>query len=304
MRGFQFFTIMLDLSEEGEENIDNIVKLVYQYLNMLKREKPARWVFDEVNNLGKINFNFKDKEKPMSLVSSVAADLHIFAFEHILTANYYQSKFEPQLIESLNDYLTPEKMKLTVVSKKYEGATNGVEKWYGTQYKVDELSAAQIAELNAIGTSDSFHLPPKNEYVPEDLSLIEHDAARLTAHPRIVLSTPLVRLWYKEDTKFLLPKAVLKLELRNPLVYFDPVHVNMANLFEHLLVDALNEHLYSAELAGLKYQVNTTTYGMSLAFSGFSDKLHVLIETVLAKMADFQIDAQRFAILKDSVSWP
>jgi insulysin len=93
---------------------------------------------------------------------------------------------------------------------------------------------------------------------------------------------------------------VIKLELRNPLVYFDPINVNMANMFEHLLSDSLNEHLYAAELAGLKYNISTTNYGMSTSFSGFSDKINVLLETVYEKMASFKVDPQRFAIIKES----
>jgi insulysin len=290
------------LSDEGEEKVDDIVKLVYQYLNLLKNQKPAQWVFDEVANLGKISFTFKDKEKPISLVSSLSADLHVYSFEHMLAAQYYATKFDQQLIESLSGYLVPEKMKLTVVSKKFEGKTDKTEKWYGTEYSENQVAQEQIERLKSAGLNESFRLPPKNEYVPENLNLIQHDASRLTPQPRVIHSTPLTRLWYKEDTKFLLPKAVIKLELRNPLVYFDPVHVNMANMFEYLLGDALNEHLYSAELAGLKYNISTTNYGMTTSFSGFSDKINVLLETVYDKMASFRVDPQRFHIIKESVS--
>jgi insulysin len=282
--------------------VDDIVKLVFQYLNLLKSQKPASWVFDEVANLGKISFTFKDKEKPISLVSSLSADLHIYSFENILAAQYYSTKFDQQLIESLSGHLAPEKMKLTVVSKKYEGKTDKTERWYGTEYTESQIAQERIEALKAAGLNESFRLPPKNEYVPENLNLIQHEAARLTAQPRVILSTPLTRLWYKEDTKFLLPKAVIKLELRNPLVYFDPIHVNMTNMFENLLLDSLNEHLYSAELAGLKYNISTTNYGMTASFSGFSDKIHVLLETVFEKMASFRVDPQRFNIIKESVS--
>ncbi len=300
-RGFQFFHVVLDLSEEGEENLNEIVKLVYQYLNMLKSEKPAKWVYDEVNNLGKISFTFKDKEKPISFVSSLSADLHVHSFEHILTAHYYLTKFDAQLIESLYDYLQPEKMKLTAVSKKFEGKTDSKENWYGTEYKEVPINETQLNELKSSDLSEAFRLPPKNEYVPENLNLVTHE--KPTQFPRILQSTPLTRLWYKEDTKFLLPKAVVKLELRNPLVYFDPIHVNMANMFENLLLDSLNEHLYSAELAGLRYQVSTTNYGMNVSFSGFSDKINVLVDTVFEKITNFKIDPQRFNIIKDSVSY-
>lgn len=66
--------------------------------------------FNELNNLGKISFNFKDKEKPINFVSSIVADMHLpIKWENILTANYYLNRFEPVLIESLYDYLVPDK---------------------------------------------------------------------------------------------------------------------------------------------------------------------------------------------------
>ncbi len=54
-RGFQFLTITLsDISEEGLENIENILTLVFQYLNMLRQEKPQKWIFDEMNDLRRL----------------------------------------------------------------------------------------------------------------------------------------------------------------------------------------------------------------------------------------------------------
>jgi len=72
----------------------------------------------------------------------------------------------------------------------------------------------------------------------------------------------------------------------------------MANLYVDLLKDSLNEYSYMAELAGLKYTVSATNYGLNLSVSGFSDKMDVLLETVVERMATLKIDPQRFAILK------
>ena len=98
----------------------------------------------------------------------------------------------------------------------------------------------------------------------------------------------------------MLPKTVVKFELRNPLVYLDPLNVNMANLYVELLKDSLTEYSYMAELAGLKYSISATNYGLNLSLSGFSDKMHVLLETVVERMASLKIDPQRFNILKES----
>jgi insulysin len=130
--------------------------------------------------------------------------------------------------------------------------------------------------------------------------LVKHATNVANDYPRIISSTPISRLWYKEDTKFLLPKAVFKMELRNPLVYLEPVNVNMTNLFVELLKDSLTEYAYMAELAGLKYSVNASNYGLNVSISGFSDKMDVLLETVLERMATLQCDPQRFSILKES----
>lgn len=302
-RGFQFFNVTVDLSEEGGENIEKVIELVYQYINMVKSQEPSKRVFNEFNDLGKITFTFKDKENPISYVSSLAADLHIFTMEHILSGNYYLTKYDPNLIQSLFDYLSPDKMRVTAISKKYEGKTENIEKWYGTEYKIEKLSTQFLNKIKSYGSNDAFHLPSVNEFIPENLNLVSHalKADEFPRFPRVVYTSPISRLWYKEDIKFLLPKAVVKLELRNPQVYYNPINVNMTNMFVDLLLDSLNEILYPAELAGLKYNINTTSYGLNMAVSGFSDKIDRLIETLFDYMINFKVNPDRFKVLKERV---
>lgn len=54
INGFKFFFIYLnEMTEKGIENVEEILKLVFQYFNMLKKDKPPKWLFDEINDLGK-----------------------------------------------------------------------------------------------------------------------------------------------------------------------------------------------------------------------------------------------------------
>lgn len=198
--------------------------------------------------------------------------------------------------------MTPEKMKVAVISKKYEGKTDQTEKWYGTEYKLDNLSSEQLEAMKTCGLNESFRIPEKNSFIPSDLSLLNHgNAEELPKHPRIIHSSSLARLWYKEDTKFLLPKSYLRFEIRNPIVYFDPVNLNMTNMFAELFRDSINEFSYSADLAGLRYGLSPNNYGLNVSFSGFNDKMNVLLETLFEKMSTFKVDPQRFHILKESV---
>lgn len=48
----------------------------------------------------------------------------------------------------------------------------------------------------------------------------------------------------------------------SPLAYLDPISCNMTYMFVQLFKDALNEYAYAAELAGMKWELSNTKYGM------------------------------------------
>jgi secreted Zn-dependent insulinase-like peptidase len=48
--------------------------------------------------------------------------------------------------------------------------------------------------------------------------------------------------------------------------------------------------------AGLQYALDSTAQGFQLTASGFSHKLPELVHTVLAKLADLRIAADRFEV--------
>jgi insulysin len=192
----------VDLSEEGGERVQEILKLIFEYLNMQKNHEIEKWVYDEVNSLGKIKFAFKDKEKPISYVSSLTSDMHVYEMDDLLSANYYLSKFDPEAIKNLYNYMTPEKMKVAVISKKFEGKCDKTEKWYGTEYSENKLTEDQLNELRSSGLNENFHLPPINQFIPNDLSLIKYgNPEDLPKFPRLIHSCPLTRLWYVYSIK-------------------------------------------------------------------------------------------------------
>ena len=45
---------------------------------MLKEKGPQQYVFDEVNDLGKVAFEFADKGSPMNTCVGLSGRMHIF----------------------------------------------------------------------------------------------------------------------------------------------------------------------------------------------------------------------------------
>ena len=51
------------------DNVDEIIQATFQYIQMMVKEGPKKWMFEEVATISEMAFRFKDKERPQSFVS-------------------------------------------------------------------------------------------------------------------------------------------------------------------------------------------------------------------------------------------
>ncbi|XP_045188841.2 insulin-degrading enzyme-like [Mercenaria mercenaria] len=296
--GFMFFMVNVDLTADGLEHIDDIITLIYQYLHMLNKEGAQEWIFKECADLSAMHFRFKDKERPRGYTSALSGVLHDVPLKECLSSHYLMTEYKPELIDMLLSKLIPTNMRVSVVAKKFAGQTDKKEEWYGTEYKLEQIPQDKLKMWDTCGFHENLSLPAVNEFIPTNFDLVSRETDQNCA-PAIIQDSGMTRLWFKQDDKFHLPKAYASFELTSPLVYIDPLHTNMAVLFVQLFQDSLNEYAYDAELAGLKYNLNSTAYGVTLSVKGYSDKLHVLLKKILEKMVSFKIDPKRYHILKE-----
>ncbi|XP_066145097.1 insulin-degrading enzyme isoform X3 [Euwallacea fornicatus] len=299
VRGFSFFGISVDLTEEGIKHINDIVKLIFQYLNMLKKEKPQKWIHDETRDIGNIIFRFKDKESPRSYISTVVNSLQYYPLEDVLCAHYMLTDWKPELIEQIWNDLVPEKVRLAVVAKTYEDICTDTEPWYGTKYKEERIPEDTLKDWKESGFCDELRLPTKNEFIPTDFNLYALDDSA-TEHPVIIQDTPLTRVWFKQDDKFLLPKVNVMFDFVSPMAYLDPLNCNLTHMFVQLFRDELNEYAYTAELAGLKWELINTKYGLILGIGGYNHKQPILLKKIMEKLTNFKVDPKRFNIWKEN----
>lgn len=297
-KGFMFFICNMELTTEGQEHIYDVVTCVFQYLEMLRREEPQEWVFKECQALSEVKYRFKDKENPRSYVCSTARCLHDFGIEDVIQGQFLIRHFRPDLIKMILSHLVPSKVRITVISKAFEGKTDLQEEWYGTEYSVSKISPKFIEEWNNVSLNPSLQLPVENEFIPTDFTIRgrPEDSSPI---PSLIKDGPLLKAWFKQDDTFNLPKACMLFEITSPLAYVDPGHCNMARLFVELLKDSLNEYAYNAEIAGVDYKIENTMYGICLSIKGYNHKQPVLLKKIFDRMTSFQIDAKRFPVVKE-----
>ncbi|XP_038070879.1 insulin-degrading enzyme-like [Patiria miniata] len=310
-KGFMFFIINVDLSEEGIDHVDDIICHMFQYLNLLRKEGPQETVHNECRDLDAMKFQFKDKERPAGYVTRVASMLHQdYPVEEVLSAPFMMSDFRPDLIDMVLSQLTPENIRVGVISKSFEGQTDSVEKWYKTEYKIEHIPEDKIKAWKEAGFHEKFHLPQKNEFIatnfdihPQDEDCVDSPKGTSgVALPTAIKDTPFTKLWFKQDDTFHLPKVCTMMEIASPLAYLDPLHCNLTCLFAVLLRDSLNEYAYAAELANINYMIDSTVYGINIQLGGYNDKQVLLLKKILEKMTNFEIDVNRFDVIKETYS--
>jgi insulysin len=83
--------------------------------------------------------------------------------------------------------------------------------------------------------------------------------------------------------------------------YLDPHCAVMTDLFCSILQDELTETTYYAEIAGLRYHAVNSSECLSIKVEGYSDKLAVLVKTIVGAIHRLKIDPERFEVLKEQV---
>lgn len=304
--GTAFFSISMRLTEDGLKNYQEIVKIIFQYIAMLKEQPPQEWIVDEMKQLAEVDFKFKQKIPASRTTSSLSGVMQKpFPRDRLLSAQSLIWKFNPEAISRGLAHLNPDNFRMTIVSQEFPGTWDQKEKWYGTDYKYEKIPQDFLDELHSISKAPSsarpaeLHLPAKNEFVPSRLDVEVKEVEQPAIAPRLIRNDENVRTWYKKDDQFWAPKANVQVCLRSALVNVSALTAVLTQIFRELVEDSLSEYSYDAELAGLEYHMLNHAQGLDVTVSGYNDKMAVLLEKVLVSMRDLEVKEDRFNIIKD-----
>ncbi|XP_077277756.1 insulin-degrading enzyme-like [Temnothorax americanus] len=318
-----FFKLQFDLTEEGINNIENIVGIMFQYIHTLKKKKegPMKWIYDanqtagctllepyfavELQQIMKMCYSY-EKINRLSLddIATTAYLLQKCPMKEIFSM---QREWRPDLIDELMEHFMPENIKIYVASKTYEDTVDKIEKWFDIKYKKEKIPKETIKKWKCVGNSTAImKLPSKNEFIPIQFDIKEENVEKF---PVPVMDTSFVRVWHKKDDVFRVPKATMIFHFVSPIAYMDPLNCNLTDMFVRLLRDFLNDmyipniHKYeytrTVNITFLNWEIARTKYGITLKIDGYDDKQSVWLEKSVYQMRNFEFDPERFEILKE-----
>jgi secreted Zn-dependent insulinase-like peptidase len=275
-------------------------------------------------NTAELNFRFKEKVEPIRYVSGLASQMHYYDPEDVLRGAFTMTQYDAEVIGQLFQLLTPENA--IVVFNDTDVATDKV----SDRYQVP-VAGAQLGAWRSEQNADALHLPERNQFIADDVSLVDLDPNNPSVPavvlegkrslvdldpnnpsvPAVVLEGKRQKIWFKQDEEFRVPRGATYINFRSPEVGQTAGQSAAAVLYTSLLKDQVNEFAYPAFqvnefaypalLAGLSFNFYKHAQGISLRISGYDDKQAVLLQQLLEVLVEPVFDPQRFEDIRSDM---
>ena len=298
---FSIFTINMELTEEGLSNVDEIVSIVFAYMDLLRSKGPQEWIHTESQTVSDMQFRFLSERNPMDYTCSVAGFMQQYPPHLYLSGAFKTFDWDAGLVTECLQCLVPENLFLMVSSPAFEASSEDgeeekkqeyeTEKWYGTKYNTIEPNEALWKEWKSIhhNAYPALQLPLLNDMIATDFDILQSSTVESSfpkEKPQCIHQDENVRLWYKPDNIFDMPKVNIMYRFSSGEGAFSPHAIVAAQLFTELVTEQCNEFSYEATMAGLHCQISPSSSGLELHISGYNHKAHVLAERLLDTTMD------------------
>ena len=313
--------VSIELSKEGLSHAADVIEAVFAYIALMKHTGASESLFEELKILGDLSFRFMNHKQPYSFLLEIAASINAFPIPYVLAGPHVVSEFRPDQVAEILKGLTPESASILLYSDAIkdpksgahslgDATPNAVEEYYGIEYRVEPLSEVQLKKWKSVVETSladvmsrwpGLAIPLPNPFLPDDLTIRPppENGPAPNAFPVILVDTPTIRLWHKQDQTFRRPHANLALSFTSAASYNSPRTVAMTKLIVEYIADSLNEFAYDASMAGLHYVVTPVLEGFDIQVSGYNCKIKTLLQRVLERFRDLkEIDKERFELLR------
>ncbi|KAL6628157.1 a-pheromone processing metallopeptidase-like protein Ste23 [Neocallimastix sp. 'constans'] len=297
---FDNFKIEISLTEKGLSNYEEVIEIVFQYIEMLKKEGVQEWIYNELETMSKCIFLYEDKDHNDCLVASLSSGMQINYPRHqILSGPYIVRNFDPGLIEDLLNYFTCENFRYILVNQDLELENTIIDKWYGTEYSIKDIPMDIMKKFKNITINKKLHLPERNKFIPEKIN-INYEIPNMNSSliPELIKNNDKIRMFYKKDDQFNNPKTNITISFISPQIDGTPLDHLMTIIYVGLFEESISEMAYYASLAGIYYNL---TNGLTLSICGYNNHILYYLEKFFTAMITLKFTDKEFYNLKDQL---
>ncbi|KAJ2611518.1 metalloprotease [Coemansia sp. RSA 1365] len=298
--GYSIFTISISVTPNGLKEYDQVVSAIFAYLRMLSKSRPQERIYNEIAATLRLGFEYYEQPNSMKYVIDLSCDAtnDYVSPEYIISNGTIMNGFSPSLISAFLELLNNSNYSVFIGAKTHEEIDlSNTEEYHNVRYHVSDLPNTLTTDFCQDESMLShFHLPKPNDFFSDNFSVPEPTGPRPKLDrtvPTLLKYNDKLELWYKQDDKFYLPKGVVKLEIKSPVINSSPCNRVMFDLLCNCWRYILARELYSSKCAGLSYSISSFYTAANITVDGFSQKLPLLLERIVSHM--------RHAVIKESI---
>ena len=302
---FSVFKISINLTKKGFDNYKDVILKVLNYIYTLKNKNISERYFNELKNMEKIEFDFKNKIKPFNFVKKYAEKLMMYKPGDVFYAKEVLKIYDEELLKKYLNMFTLENLDIAFLSQTFEKECNEVEKFYGTKYKKEKLNIKKEEIINYKCDNYIFDYPPENKFIPQNLEILSKNTGeKIKKYPELIISEENCLVHFLQDEEFNLPKGMIKFRInfvKNLCNNSEVKNEIISHLLKKMIKLELNEMLYMAEVAGVEFKLKIFHDKLEITISAFNDSLQKGLKEFLIqiKNIDFNKDINKYKEILD-----
>jgi len=291
------FSIEIELTDEGIQQREKVIETCFAAIARLKQQSIPRYLFDEMQKIALLQYQYPSQEEPFHLVSGHVADMLYEPFSTYPERTRLPSHYSTDAIDGFIDNLTPEAciFVLTASPEIAKWSPNRRETWMGAEYRLDPISEEKLLAWAAMPPHPEVELPQPNPFMPQKVLLYtttQEEKPRIEG--REIASSALGSAYCCQDRYYLVPEVAYSFSVTSPL--FDGS--SKSRVLQDLMLEILDTetsqlrsygeaaHLH-AESGVHKGKLYLKIEGCSEGANAFSEKMLLALRSLTPSNEEF-----------------
>ncbi|MCW8996443.1 MAG: insulinase family protein, partial [Psychromonas sp.] len=288
-------SIQFKLTNAGLKAQDRIISSLFAFIDLIKKQGINPLQFEEQKKSLDTRFKFLTKSAGFDYVMALSANMQLYPNQDLLFFPYRLDALNEKLIRQLLAYLTPENIRLFELSPNARGE-KPIPHYQGMYASHAIPKETQQDWLKSSAQID-LRLPGSNEWLSENLALVKKTDTQKAVQ---LINQPGHSVWFQQSAYLDEPKASLKLQLNSDIADQNAKARMLMNLFLNMSRKQFAELHFVTQEAGLGFSMSSSN-GLLISTSGYSDKQEKLLLRVLADIKAMHFNEQSLLLAKQEL---
>lgn len=296
--------INIVLTKAGVLKKDTVIERCFQMIALLKKTGIPVSLFNEMQTMATLSYEYQSREKAFDFVSDAADGLIDESLATYPQKTVTASQYNAKTIQAILNLLTPQNCLYAIVaSPQLTGVIpDKKEQWNGGEYAMRSIQDTTLKQWLVATPNPHITLPPPNPYIPKDLHLV---------HQGLPFSDPPIPLllndndegknYFWEDLHYDIPEVFYILGFKTPLLDGLAKSSCMTDLLMKTFYQKTSPILSLGQAGGLSAAVDQKNLRFLLKLYGYSEKAPCFLKSLLTALKELKCSEEEFDLYRDSL---